>query len=83
MTDTLFIDFTKNFLIPLMTWLSVFFAFSAQGRSKRPHPMLLATIQELVNEGVFKADNLLNIGVLKQEPELHIDPIEVIKLLKG
>lgn len=81
--DPVFSDFLTKFVLPIIVSTLLMFAFGAQGRSRKPHPMLLAVIGELVANGTFDAKNLVNIGVLKPEPENMINPVDVLKLLRG
>lgn len=81
--DPVLIEVLQNFIFPVMTWTGVIYAFNVQGKNRRAHPMLYGIVKELVAEGVFKADNLLNIGVLEEENESEINPLDMLKLLKG
>lgn len=84
MIDTaIIVTLFQNYIMPVVTAVSMAFAYGAQSRSRRPHPMLLAVIGELVAVDVFKANNLINIGVLKPEPETSIDVGALVKALRG
>lgn len=81
--DPVLIGFLEKFMLPVLTWSAVLFAFNVQGRSRKPHPMLLSVIGELVKTKTFTADNLINIGVLRSEPEPTFTPIDMLKLVRG
>lgn len=81
--DPVVVEILQNFVFPVMTWTGVIYAFNVQGRNRRAHPMTYGIVRELVAVGVFKADNLLNIGVLEDESGSEINPLDMLKLIKG
>lgn len=81
--DPVVLDFLKNFVLPTTGWVVVLFAVAAQGRNRKPHPLTLGIIGELVKTGTFTAENLVNLGMLKPEPETSFNAVDIIKAMRG
>lgn len=81
--DPLVADIIKNFILPVITWTGVIYAFNLQNRNQKPHPITYGIVKELVVVGTFKAENLINIGMLEPEKQTDISPLEMLRLIRG
>lgn len=79
--DPIFGDFLVKFVLPIILAMITMYAFGARRRT--PHPLLLAVIGELVHKDTFDADSLVRIGLLKPQDDPTLNPLEVVKLLRG
>jgi hypothetical protein len=81
--DPVIADLLKSFVFPVIEWSGIILAIYIQVRERKPHPLIYAMMRELVVVGTFKADNLINMGILKDKSDPVFNPLELIKILKG
>lgn len=77
--DPIFAEFLIKFILPIVMAAIMMITFGQRRRT--PHPLTLALIALMVKKDMLDADDLVSLKLLEPEPELSLNPADMMKML--